>query len=271
MMKCCLYRHFAADPFFNMAFDECMLESVLRRPGLILLRLYTWREGAITFGCNQEIERAVCRSRLGGTSLIRRVTGGRAVYHDISELTYAVAVNTETDELRKWAGSVTSIYLRLAEGLQAYLDSTGIATKLVRRSSDQRALSVNTACIPCFGSAARYELLANGTKVVASAQRQVAGALLQHGSIKLDGVAAHPALPGGSISDAQPQLLTKSRFDGLAGRFGSALGRVLGCEPEKFVPIPIPAKSLRARLDQVRSEPLVRRDVFEHSATSISL
>jgi len=111
MQQYYFYRHCAADPFFNTAFDEMMLDFVLGRPDVILLRLYTWMPGTITIGLNQEMERALDVSRLGNTPLIRRVTGGRAVYHDPTELTYAVAVNPEGSGLEAWRGSISDVYL----------------------------------------------------------------------------------------------------------------------------------------------------------------
>jgi len=89
------YTHFDSEPCFNMAFDSRMLTFVRLNPGMVLLRLYTWAIPTITIGLNQITERAVDMRQLGRTPLIRRVTGGRAVFHDCSELTYAIAANTE--------------------------------------------------------------------------------------------------------------------------------------------------------------------------------
>ncbi|MCK4573421.1 MAG: hypothetical protein KAU36_03575, partial [candidate division Zixibacteria bacterium] len=93
MRKILFHNHFAAGPHFNMAFDEWLFARACESPGSIMLRLYSWRPGAITFGFNQKEQTAVDCERLNGTPLIRRVTGGRALYHDPSELTYAIAVN----------------------------------------------------------------------------------------------------------------------------------------------------------------------------------
>lgn len=241
-----------------------MLDHVLSRPGEIRLRLYTWSEGTITLGLNQEVDRAIDRTRLGTTPLIRRVTGGRAVYHDVSELTYAVAINPEAAGLGDWGRSVSSVYVHLAQALQTFLESIGLTARLVRRSSDQSGSREGDSRRACFASAARYELMADGEKIVASAQRQVGGTLLQHGSIKLAGVVAHPALFGVRSSQDGPQPLEKTRFDWLAERFGCTWEAVLGRRLNKGEVTPVSDKSLGRHLEMIRSSPLDRYDSFEH-------
>lgn len=80
---------------WNMAVDELLMEIVAAgsRP---VLRLYTWSPACVSLGRNQNAaglfdqRLAECR----GIDIVRRPTGGLAVYHDI-EVTYAVAVNAE--------------------------------------------------------------------------------------------------------------------------------------------------------------------------------
>jgi lipoate-protein ligase A len=259
------YRHHAADPFFNMAFDEMMLDFVLKRPDVILLRLYTWAPGTITIGLNQEMERALDVSRLGSTPLIRRVTGGRAVYHDPSELTYAVAVNPEGSGLEAWRGSISDVYLYLAQALQSYLETLGVRSRVVRSASEPARSPAASARQPCFASAARYELLAAGGKVVASAQRRIGHALLQHGSIKLDGVAIHVALEGMATSDQKLQPLGKRQFDQMADRFLRTWETVLGGPSGIDPPALETSDGFLRRLEKVRACPLDRRDTFEQT------
>ncbi|MCD6250601.1 MAG: hypothetical protein J7J98_09755 [candidate division Zixibacteria bacterium] len=265
MQQYYFYKHCAADPFFNMAFDEMMLDFVLERPDVILLRLYTWMPGTITIGLNQEMDRALDLSRLGNTPLIRRVTGGRAVYHDPSELTYAVAVNPEGVGLDAWRGSISDVYLYLAQALQGYLKVLGVRSKVVRTVSEPARSPSTLARQPCFASAARYELLATGGKVVASAQRRIGRALLQHGSIKLDGVATHAALEGMEASDQDLQPLGKRRFDRMADLFLRTWASILGGPPGGDLPVLEGSSRFLKRLERVHFQPLDRRDTFEQT------
>ena len=77
MVKASCYSHFAFSPYKNMAVDEYLFRQAMDCPGSVTLRLYTWAPGAITFGLNQKLEKAVDHDALDGCTLIRRVTGGR--------------------------------------------------------------------------------------------------------------------------------------------------------------------------------------------------
>jgi len=85
------------DPFRNMAFDQWCLESLpLDEPVF-----YLWRNRpSVIIGLNQnafaEVNRAFLESR--GIELVRRVTGGGAVYHDLQNLNYTIVGRTSDIE-----------------------------------------------------------------------------------------------------------------------------------------------------------------------------
>lgn len=250
-----------------MAFDECMLGHVFRHQNDILLRLYTWSPGAITIGFNQRPEKAVNINKVGATPVLRRITGGRAVYHDVSEITYSVAFNVSNPLFHQWRGSVQDMYLRLAEGLRLFLCEVGIAAQVVHSSPIARPEKIRASVDPCFSSAARYELLAEGAKVIASAQRQVGSAVLQHGSIKLRGVVLHPALTGAGenpIPFIQPY--ERSEVERLAALFAAVFGNLFGVtilSSPMFEPSAAPLDGLNARRHLIQTSPLTRRDAIE--------
>lgn len=257
----CFWHH-AADPFFNMAFDDAMLEQVLRRPQVILLRLYTWNQGTITIGVNQKPEKAVLADRLGGTPVIRRSTGGRAVYHDVSELTYSVALNAGSAFPRAGGKSLSVIYLKLADGLKLFLEGLGISTQVVRRSGADAREAVHRSVKSCFASTARYELIAGNLKVLASAQRRIGAGVLQHGSIKLHGALPHPALPDiPSVCCQAPQPLGRSDIEVLARVFGSTMSGVLGAPDFSLSNSSNPFPGLTDRLRKLQENPLAKRDL----------
>jgi lipoate-protein ligase A len=162
-----------------MAVDHALLESV-QHGSLPALRLYRWRPACLSFGRNQ-LARGYYdpeRARAAGIDIARRPTGGLAVLHDC-ELTYSIAV-----PLRFCGGprqAYATINCALVQGLLELGVPAALAPVGPRRPP---SLADNQ---PCFHTAAAGEVVACGRKLVGSAQRAERGALLQHGSILLDG------------------------------------------------------------------------------------
>ncbi|MFQ6065362.1 MAG: biotin/lipoate A/B protein ligase family protein [Candidatus Bathyarchaeia archaeon] len=82
--------------FMNMAIDEAVLTA--RMKGLVpnTLRFFRWKPSAVSIGRFQRVSEEVyvenCRRH--GVDIVRRITGGGAVYHDCEgEITYSVVVN----------------------------------------------------------------------------------------------------------------------------------------------------------------------------------
>lgn len=77
------------DPYFNMAFDEYALECLQLDEPLF----YLWQNRpAVIVGLNQNVyaEVEIDYLREHDIALVRRVTGGGAVYHDLGNLNYTI-------------------------------------------------------------------------------------------------------------------------------------------------------------------------------------
>lgn len=188
-----------ADPRWNMALDNWLAESAPLQPGDILLRVYRWEPGAITIGRNQSWERAIDATRLAqGELAIRRITGGRAIFHDSAELTYSVVYQKDTvDESPLSPAEIRTLGFLVAKALELALRGVGLDANLVRRSgvsAHRGSDTISGLASTCFASAARHELLVDSAKVAAGAQRVFGARFFQHGSIKLSGTVGHPAL-----------------------------------------------------------------------------
>ncbi len=77
----------------NMAVDEAVAEGIRSSGSPPTIRFYGWEPSAISIGCFQSLQDEVdvveCRRR--GVDVVRRRTGGGAVYHDRDgEITYSV-------------------------------------------------------------------------------------------------------------------------------------------------------------------------------------
>ena len=107
--------------FFNMAIDETLLR-LAEADGARVLRLYRWAPACLSFGRHEPACRRYRRDRIAerGLDVVRRPTGGRAVWHD-RELTYAVAAPVAT------FGSLAETYLTIHRTLACALSGLGLA------------------------------------------------------------------------------------------------------------------------------------------------
>lgn len=274
MTQAVFFCHYAADPFFNMAFDEWLLQRALSEPAFVSLRLYTWQPGAITFGFNQKKELALNFSKVSDTPVIRRITGGRGIYHDPGEITYSIAANTRSLNNTKLNGSLSGTTHTIAEALTRFLERLGIVSQYLRRSSSKEAKPIDFHASACFDSVARYEIVAGSRKIVASAQRRIGGVFLQHGSIKMNGIASHPALPlqsNAALSPSSKPAIEEKAFDTMAAHFVEVMGKALELALNREC-LDLPAlEQIEKRTIYVRKNPLERRDNFKRLTGESSL
>jgi len=159
-----------------MALDQALLEEA-DASGAAFLRLYRWNPPCLSFGRNEPALARYDRERIAarGLAVVRRPTGGRAVWHE-HEVTYAVAAPIA--RFGTLAESYCDIHARLARALGAL----GLDARLAPAGR-----SAPLGAGACFAASAGGEVLVGGRKVVGSAQVRRGTAFLQHGSILLDG------------------------------------------------------------------------------------
>jgi lipoate-protein ligase A len=197
----------------NMAIDQTLLDAVGQGGDAAYLRLYRWDPPCLSFGRNEPAQSRYDRPEVErlGLAVVRRPTGGRAVWHD-DEVTYAVAAPVAAFGCLR--DSYYAIHQRLARALRALgLDAT-LASAVARPGP--------LAAGACFAQPVGGEVLVRGRKVVGSAQVRQGDAFLQHGSILLGGsqemvarVSRNGAAPSGagSLSEA---LGRRVAFDDVA-------------------------------------------------------
>ncbi|MCK5403215.1 lipoate--protein ligase family protein, partial [Candidatus Bathyarchaeota archaeon] len=86
------------DAYMNMAIDEAILTARIKELVPNTLRFYLWKPSAVSIGRFQnvfnEIQIENCQRQ--GIDIVRRITGGGAVYHDFKgEITYSVIIKKE--------------------------------------------------------------------------------------------------------------------------------------------------------------------------------
>jgi lipoyl(octanoyl) transferase len=160
----------------NMARDTALLARAART-GETVFSVYTWERPTLSFGRNQtahgryDIEK-IFAARL---DVVRRPTGGRAILHD-REVTYSVtAPLAGAPALRETYARINRILL---DGLARLGVSAGLAAAWARAPAPTDR--------PCFETPTEGELVADGRKLVGSAQWRDEQGVLQHGSILVD-------------------------------------------------------------------------------------
>jgi lipoate-protein ligase A len=161
------------DAATQMAIDTATV-SVLAGTDTVLLRLYRWSTDTISLGANESALRHWDRAAIerDAVACVRRPTGGRAVWHGQSDLTYG------------WVGPVAgpagvrdtyrTLHERLAAAMRHEHRAVALAPALGNPGLGPGA---------CFDVPVGGEVLVDGRKAIGSAQRVYGSVLLQHGAI----------------------------------------------------------------------------------------
>ncbi|QAT17540.1 hypothetical protein BU251_07330 [Candidatus Velamenicoccus archaeovorus] len=171
-----------ADAATNMAVDEALFFSYRQNGSLPILRLYGWRPAAFSFGVSQDPAALFNFKALEacGTAMVRRPTGGGALFHN-DELTYCIVASTEdlgleTRGVKASYGRITSFLIEAYRilGLEAcFAGDSGV------HGMDHKIADL------CSSRNEEYDILIDGRKLGGSAQKRSKNIILQHGSIPL--------------------------------------------------------------------------------------
>lgn len=166
----------STDPAFNLAFEEYVLRN--RKVGNYLI---LWQNrNAVIIGRNQNAEAEINRSFVEqhDIKVIRRNTGGGAVYHDIGNLNYSFITDAAAPESCN-AGQFTAPVVQALQRLGLDAQSSG-----------------------------RNDILVSGRKVSGTAQQLLGGRILHHGTLLFD---SNPDMIVGALNPDP----TKFQFKGV--------------------------------------------------------
>ncbi len=208
----------------NMAIDHALAETVEADAGW--LRLYRWTRPTLSLGRNEPAADAYDfeRAERTGIDVVRRPTGGRSVLHD-AELTYAVVVPVAA------IGRVRAAYLEVQRALAAALRSLGTDARL---AADAAPSAPQAGA--CFDATSGGEVVAGGRKLAGSAQARIGRALLQHGSVLVEG------------TQARARALCRHADDARAAPASTTLREQLGRTPSWGEVAAAVSRALAARL-----------------------
>jgi lipoate-protein ligase A len=224
-----------ADGPANMALDVALLDAVDASPDRAVLRFYGWGEPTLSLGYFQPYARAVEDPRWHGVPIVRRPSGGGAIWHD-GDLTYAIIAPRSHPAASRPQALYRAVHTALIEVLR---DAEMPAS---RRGDGAGAAASPKSPFLCFLDADPEDVVVGGHKVIGGAQRRRPRAVLQHGSIAL------------RTSDRTPELRGLDRLGlegaadaaGWSGRWGRRLGVALGFDPRADDVSPAERSSARA-------------------------
>ena len=150
--------------FMNMAIDEAIMHCRAKGEVQNTIRFYQWHPSAVSIGYFQSVEKEVnidfCRKM--EIDIIRRITGGGAVYHDYNgEIAYSLIVDEKNPII---PADILKSYEVICKGLEAGLRDLGVEAEFS---------PIN-------------DIVVKGKKISGNAQTRRYGVLLQHGTVLID-------------------------------------------------------------------------------------
>lgn len=145
----------------NMAYDEACMEAVKEGKVPPTIRLYRWKPSAVSIGYFQCLTDEIDLEEVkkNNVQVVRRQTGGGAVYHDYEgEVTYSIIGPQEL-----FPKNVIESYKFICEPILEALKELGMTAEF-------RPIN---------------DILVEGKKISGNAQTRKEGILLQHGTILL--------------------------------------------------------------------------------------
>lgn len=184
----------SADPAYNLAFEEYVLLNKKEGDYLLL-----WQnDNAVIIGRNQnaeeEIDRAFIESH--GIKVVRRITGGGAVYHDLGNLNYSFITDCSAFDQQSLAAFTEPVVRAL------------------------RGMGLNA------GASGRNDITVDGRKVSGTAQRVQGGRILFHGTLLFD---SDPEMIAGALRADPDKFRSKSTKS-----VRSRVGNIRDFLPEKM-------------------------------------
>ncbi|MFC7228897.1 lipoate--protein ligase family protein [Salinirubellus salinus] len=158
-----------------MAYDEVAAETAANG-GPRTVRVYQWLPSTLSLGYRQDADDVDWRfCEREGIDVVRRPTGGGAIYHDThGDISYSIVA--PADEL---PGDLMETYELLCEPVLAALRAAGVPADF---AETEREAIFEPACFLRDVNPAHDVVTPEGKKVAGNAQHRTRDAVVQHGS-----------------------------------------------------------------------------------------
>ena len=173
------------DPYFNMAYDESLMDYVKEKE-TVFLRFFNFSPVSISLGYHQKVGYWLKDLESRGFKWVRRRTGGRAVIHSC-DCTYSLVFHRDNPII---GGNVIKSYEKVSLAFKKAFELLGIKTYIKRGKLKNRK---ERSSEMCFSSMSLADLCWEDKKIIGGAQYRVKDVILQQGTIMLKN------LPGFSL------------------------------------------------------------------------
>lgn len=205
----------------QMRLDESLLRWAAAGRERFAARTYGWARPTLSLGRAEPFPEGWNPQAIeaAGVDVVRRPTGGDAVFHD-EEVTFAVAASVPGP----WAEGPRDFAGLVAKALADALRELGLQADVVAPGQESAPMARPGARL-CFARAAAGEVRVGGFKAAGIASRFTHGAALSHASVPL--TARH--------RDAARFRADAARDDALVREHARSIGETLGKAPDAAV------------------------------------
>jgi len=161
-----------SDGYTNMAIDEAILQARIDDQVPNTVRFYRWNPSCASIGRNQSLHLEIDSEAAieHNIDVVRRISGGGAVFHDFqSEITYA-AIAAEDDLREIYKKMVPNSFFGVSE---SYM----VITQALISGLNSMGFCIDPGVIHCPA------LFLEDKKISGNAQARKGGVILQHGTL----------------------------------------------------------------------------------------
>ncbi len=198
---------------WNMALDEAILKACIEKKSLNTIRIYKWNPSTASLGFHQSVsdEVDVTMAKEKKIDVVRRITGGGAVFHDSKgEITYSIICPLKFFENK---------------GYRRAIEQYEVITQGIVNALQYQDLETDKGIIHCPA------IFLNGKKFSGNAQVRRSGYLLQHGTILLE---IQPELMY-SILKAPENISTKKMVASVYAKVIGIKEQIKNFDVDKFI------------------------------------
>ena len=164
-------------PYFNMAYDESLMDYVSSKE-TVFLRFFNFSPVSISLGYHQKAGDWLKDLEGRGFKWVRRRTGGRAVVHSC-DCTYSLTFHRDNPFI---GGNVVDSYYKISLAFKKAFEFLGVKTFIKRGTLKNKDSGSSEMC---FSSVSLADLCWRDKKIIGGAQYRVKDIILQQGTIML--------------------------------------------------------------------------------------